>query len=82
MSIEQSDAIVLRIYEFMESSVVATVYTRDFGKVRGLAKGARRLKNPFENSLDLLVSNNLTFIKKNSEALDLFTKARLAKIFT
>ena len=81
MSIEQSDAIVLRIYEFMESSVVATVYTRDFGKVRGLAKGARRLKNPFENSLDLLVSNNLTFIKKNSDALDLFTKAKLVRRF-
>ena len=56
MSIEQSDAIVLRIYEFMESSVVATVYTRDFGKVRGLAKGDSKilLKIPLTSSSPII----------------------------
>ena len=81
MSIEKTDAIVLKTVDFMESSLVLTVYTRDLGKVRGLAKGARRLKNPFETSLDLLASIKLTFIKKNSDALDLFTEAKLARRF-
>ena len=81
MSIEKTDAIVLKTVDFMETSLVLTVFTRDLGKVRGLAKGARRLKNPFETSLDLLASIKLTFIRKNSDALDLFTEAKLARRF-
>ena len=81
MSIEKTDAIVLKTVDFMESSLVLTVYTRDLGKVRGLAKGARRLKNPFETSLDLLASIKLTFIRKSSDALDLFTEAKLSRRF-
>ncbi len=81
MSIEKTDAIVLKTVDFMESSLILSVYTREFGKVRGLAKGARRLKNPFETSLDLLASIKLTFIRKNSDALDLFTEAKLARRF-
>lgn len=81
MSIEKTDALVLKTVDFMESSLVVTLYTREFGKVRGLAKGARRLKNPFETSLDLLASIKLTFIKKNSGALDLLTEAKLARRF-
>ncbi|MGI6401826.1 MAG: DNA repair protein RecO [Thermoguttaceae bacterium] len=81
MSIEKTDAIVLRTVDFSESSLVLTLYTRDFGKVRGLAKGARRLKNPFETSLDFLASIKLTFIRKNTDALDLCTESKLARRF-
>lgn len=81
MSVEKTDAIVLKTVDFMESSLVLAVYTRDFGKIRGIAKGARRAKNPFETSLDLLASVKLSFIRKRSNALDLFTEAKLARRF-
>ena len=44
MSSEKSRAIVLRLVEFSETSLVVTLYTRDFGKIGALAKGARRPK--------------------------------------
>ena len=81
MSMEKTDALVVKSVEFMESSLILTLFTRKFGKVRGLAKGARRLKNPFETSLDLLASIKLSFIRKNSDALDLLTEAKLARRF-
>lgn len=81
MSLEKVDAIVVKTVDFSETSLVATVFTRELGKVRGLAKGARRLKNPFETSLDLLASIRLSFIRKNSSALDLFTEAKLCRRF-
>ena len=81
MSMEKTDAIVVRAVEFSETSLVVTAFTRDFGKVEGLAKGARRLKNPFETSLDLLASIKLSFIRKNSDALDLMTSASLVRRF-
>jgi DNA repair protein RecO (recombination protein O) len=42
MATEKTQAIVLRLVEFSESSFVATLFTEDFGKVGALAKGARR----------------------------------------
>lgn len=81
MSIETTNALVVRAVEFSESSLIVSLFTRDFGKVSALAKGARRLKNPFETSLDLLVSNRVSFIRKNRDALDLLTEAKLVRRF-
>ncbi len=81
MSLEKADALVVKSVEYSESSLILNVFTREMGKVRGLAKGARRLKNPFETSLDLLASIRLSFIRKNSDALDLFTEAKLRRRF-
>ena len=47
MSTEKTTAIVLRTVEFSETSLVVTLFTREFGKIGALAKGARRPKNPF-----------------------------------
>jgi DNA repair protein RecO (recombination protein O) len=81
MSTEKTDAIVLRLVEFSESSLVATLFTRDFGKISGLAKGARRPKSAFESALDLLAVVRIVFLHKSSDVLDLFTEAKLVRRF-
>ena len=81
MSAEKATVIVLRTVEFMESSLVLTLFTREFGKVRALAKGARRLKGPFESALDLLALCRIVFLRKSSEALDLVTESKLLRRF-
>lgn len=77
MASEKSLAIVLRVVDFSETSVVATLFTQDFGKISALAKGARRPKGPFEAALDLLAVCRIVFIHKSSDALDLLTEAKL-----
>ena len=81
MSAEKSLAIVLRVVEFSETSCVVTLYTRDFGKIGALAKGARRPKSPFESALDLLAVCRVVFLHKSSDALDLLTEAKLERRF-
>ena len=54
MPIEHSEAIVIRTIDFSETSLILTLFSREFGKVRGIAKGARQLKNSFDSALDLL----------------------------
>lgn len=81
MSIESSDAIVIKTVDFSESSLILTLWTRSFGKIHGIAKGGKRLKNPFESALDLLAQISVSFIRKNSDALDLLTEAKLARRF-
>ena len=81
MSSEKTTAIVLRTIEFSETSSILTLFTRDFGKVRALAKGARRPKGPFESALDLLCLCRIVFLRKSSDALDLLTEAKLERRF-
>lgn len=81
MSSEKTTAIVLRVVDFSETSVVTTLFTEHFGKVSALAKGARRPKGPFENAIDLLAVARIVFIRKSSDALDLLTEAKLERRF-
>ncbi len=81
MSSEKATAIVLRTIEFSESSLVVTLFSREFGKLGALAKGAKRPKNPFESALDLLTLCRIVFLHKSSEALDLLTEAKLLRRF-
>ena len=81
MPSEKTTAIVLRTVEFSETSLVVTLFTREFGKVSALAKGARRPKGPFESALDLLAVCRIVFLRKSSDVLDLLTEAKLDRRF-
>ncbi len=81
MSLEKCEAIVLRVVPWSETSMVVTLFTREFGKVSAIAKGARRLRSPFESSLDLLAKSQIVFIQKSSDALDLLTESKLVRRF-
>jgi len=76
-----ADALVLRTVDFSETSLIVTLYTRQFGKVEALAKGARRLKSSFELSLDMLALNSIAFIQKRDDVLDLLTESKLIRRF-
>ena len=76
-----ADAVVLRTVDFSETSLIVTLYTRQFGKIEALAKGGRRLKGPFESSLDILARNSVTFIQKRGDVLDLLTESKLIRRF-
>lgn len=57
------------------------MFSREFGKLSLLAKGAKRLKGPFDAALDLLSTCRIVFISKSSGALGLLTQAKLSHRF-
>src|ERR1700676_2816455 len=77
MAMEKATAIVLRTTDWSESSRIATLWTREYGKVRVLAKGGRRLRSAFENALDLLTVCSIVLLRKTSGSLDLLTEAQV-----
>jgi len=81
MSSEKATAIVVRTVDFSETSLVVTLFTREFGKIGAIAKGGRRPKGPFESALDLLALCRIVFLHKSSDALDLLTEAKLLRTF-
>jgi len=78
---EKAEALVIRLADFSESSRVVTFFTREFGKSSALAKGAKRLKGPFEGSIDLLAHVQIILYRKDHDALDLVTEAQLVRRF-
>jgi DNA repair protein RecO (recombination protein O) len=77
----RSLALVIRSVDTMETSRVLTLFTREMGKVAALAKGARRVKSPFQAALDLLSVCDIVVLHKASDALDLVTEAALVERF-
>ena len=77
----RSMALVVRSVDVFETSKVLTLFTRELGKVGALAKGARRLKSPFQAALDLLSVCDIVVLHKASDALDLLTEAALVERF-
>jgi DNA repair protein RecO (recombination protein O) len=81
MATVKATALVLRTTDWSETSRICTLWTREFGKVRALAKGGRRLKSAFESALDLLTACSIVLLRKSSGGLDLLTEARVEKRF-
>src|ERR1700733_1283729 len=81
MPAEKAIALVVRAVDWSETSRIATLWTREFGKVRVLAKGGRRLKSNFEVALDLLTVCGIVFLRKSSGGLDLLTEAQVNERF-
>ncbi len=81
MPMERAEALVLRTTDWSESSRIATLWTREQGKVRALAKGGRRLRSSFESALDLLTHCSIVLLHKPTGGLDLLTEARVVEVF-
>jgi len=81
MPAEKTRALVIRTVPFGETSSVVTVYCREFGKLRALAKGAWRPKSSFDGGLDLLSTSQVLVLRKSSGGLDLLTEAALENRF-
>lgn len=81
MAAEKATALVLRTTDYSETSRIATLWTREFGKVRVLAKGGRRLRSNFESALDLLTVASIVWLRKSSGSLDLLVEARVLERF-
>jgi DNA repair protein RecO (recombination protein O) len=81
MAAEKALALVVRGTDWSETSRITTLFTREFGKVRALAKGGRRLKSNFDCAFDLLSVCRVVFLRKASGGLDLLTEARMEERF-
>jgi DNA repair protein RecO (recombination protein O) len=51
---KQSEALILRTYPFHEADLLVTLFTRAEGKIRGVAKAAKRSKRRFGGALEPL----------------------------
>ena len=54
MALKQSEAIVLRTYPLREADLLVTLFTRAEGKVKGVARSAKKSRRRFGGALEPL----------------------------
>ena len=69
MPLHQSDSIILKTYPLGEADRIVAFFSRDRGKMRGVANGARRMKNRFGASLEPLAHSRIQFFERENREL-------------
>jgi DNA repair protein RecO (recombination protein O) len=69
MPLIETESLILKTYNLAEADKIVLLFTRDHGIVRGVAKGAKRLKSRFGSGLEPLTVVRVTYFQK--EVLEL-----------
>jgi DNA repair protein RecO (recombination protein O) len=77
MPARTSESFVLRTYPFREADLIVSFFTRDQGKLRGVARRARRPKSAFGASLERLSHANIAYFQKETRELVSLNSAEL-----
>ena len=64
-----SESFILQTYPFREADLVVSFFTRDQGKLRGVARRARRPKNTFGAGLERLSHATVAYFQKENREL-------------
>ena len=64
-----SETFVLRTYPFREADLIVSFFTRDQGKLRGVARRARKPKSPFGSGLERLSRVNMAYYERENQDL-------------
>lgn len=69
MALKQSEAIVLRSYPLHEADLLVTFFTRAEGKVKGVAKAAKKSRKRFGGALEPLTAVRLYYDDREGKEL-------------
>ncbi len=72
-----SETFVLRTYPFREADLIVSFFTRDLGKMRGVARRARRPKSPFGSGLERLSHVRMAYFQRENAELATLTGCEL-----
>ena len=72
-----SDSLILRSYPFGEADLIVSYFTRDQGKLRGVAKRVRKPKSPYGAGLERMSLSRVTYTKRENRDLTTITGAEV-----
>jgi DNA repair protein RecO (recombination protein O) len=77
VALEKSQALILRIIPFRDTSKIVTAYTAERGTVSLLAKGVRGPRPRFGAALELFALSDLVYYHRDTRELQLLSEAQL-----
>lgn len=82
MPLQKSEAVILRSINQGETSKILTLYTRTFGKISVMAKGARNIKSRFGGALEPLNHVSVVYFEKENRELQILSQADILDAFS
>lgn len=77
MLIHEAEAVVLRQYSLSESDRIIVLFTREFGKLRAVAKGTKKPQNRMAAALEPLTLLRVEFYLREGQSLALLRQAEI-----
>ncbi len=81
MGLVETEGIILKTYSLAEADKIVVLLTQNEGLVRGVAKGAKRLKSRFGGGLEPFSVINLTYFQKEERELVSISHIELIKSY-
>ena len=81
MAVQRTLGVVLKRDEIRETSVLLTVYTEDFGKLKFLSKGVRSPDQKFISAYELLALCDIVFYEKKRKGFLFLSQCELVDFF-
>jgi len=79
MAILETEALVLRTYNFAEADKIVVCLTRSAGLIRGVAKGCRKLKSRFGAALEPFTLAKISYYQKENQELVSLSQVEILK---
>lgn len=79
--IVQTEGIVLKSFDFRETSRIATFFTKNHGKVKGVLKGIRKDHKKFGSNIDKFSVNDIVYYQYSRSDLHLISQCDLKQFF-
>ena len=81
MAIQKTEAFILRVQPFRSSSLIVTTFTRNFGKIKGVAKGVRGQTASRDTLYEPFTLLEIVFYEKLRSELHLISDAMVLETF-
>src|SRR5688500_9158166 len=81
MGIIETEGLVLKSYGLAEADKIVVFLTQEQGLIRGVAKGAKRLKSRFGGSLEPFSIVRLTYFQKEERELVSIKQCEILKSY-
>lgn len=77
----KSEAVILQATDYAEFDKIVSCYTKHYGRIRGVAKGAKRSQRRFGGALEPFTHNEVTFFEKEGRGLVRLEHCRIINTF-
>lgn len=81
MGVVETEAVILRTYKLADADKIFLALTADAGLVRGVAKGARRLKSRYGAALEPYTCASLQYFEKEGRELVTLSSAEIQRSY-
>lgn len=81
MALVETESLILKSYNLAEADKIIVFFTHDHGVIRGVAKGAKRLKSKFGSGLEPFSAVRVTYFQKEVTELVSIQKVELERSY-